>query len=877
MLKYLSRNKIRRANVVIALMLVLSMVMPFVPAHFVEAAAPYFFEIGSDLVDPNSFSEGSDSANVLKLNNGAIVSIALKSDNSPVPFVRSNGHIEAQIEAGQFVYVTVVAPDEQTPVSISLPDGYTPTKDASSNGATYVFEISPQTDGTHNMLNVQVGNQNPPPGPGGNDTKMEVKFADVEKIDAAGFVVLKNGVQLKNRTTPFAIKDGHCETDKFTGDKQILEVIVPEGQNFDALIIDGHRLTEQEKTQESGENRYVFEYQPPQQVPQVMMVSVSLKLNSVISIGNTVVVDESAEHPILETEYDVKPNEDENCYVITVGGNGNTEIGDIRSTGSANVTIRVVAGNKDGITEVVINAPTDTAIDIGGELYVMGDWDTRLILKGGINASNVWIRDIAGFEISSNQDDAGNNLPCKGINAGGTGNIIFDKTHADIMPFNNPAFENARQVRANSDAEVNVWGGNDGQHPYTEFNGVGSVEVYEGGSFNVCAFDGSTINDKVKTTSYKLNEVGEILDVTEGIDDHGTSIECKEGDFGDTDRYIYSTKAFEDGTPHFELISTARGLCPLSFQTTDPTGDNYVGNGTFIVEASSGIRRWNKEHTEYEYLFEKDVDVTFTLVPNAGYQYKPGTFAFKGGNGEGEATDDPGVYIYHMGDRPVHVRCMFEKADDTVINESKAISGVAITVPDGTIANGTAEFDVKDATLTASQKESFAKVAGELEVAQTLDLKFGQKIDKIDAEGSWNIPITDLEKPMEISLKLGEKETYEDYAVIREHNGKVEVLESKYDEKTNTITFKTNGYSTYAIAHTAPKKAPAGPKPDNKPAPQNNTPSGSDNSGNNAGTTNGVKSPNTGESNLPFVLFASSMLAVVAAGIVYSLRRKQGN
>lgn len=861
MLKYLSRNKIRRANVVIALMLILSMVLPFVPAHFVEAAAPYFFEIGSDLVDPNSFSEGSDSANVLKLNNGAEVSVALKNDNSPVPFVRSNGHIEAQIEAGQSVYVKVVAPDEQTPVSISLPDGYTPSKDASSIGTTYVFEINAQADGSHNMLNVQVGNQNPPTG---NSAPMEIRAEEVDSIDEAGCVTLKNGIKIKNRTTPFAYNNGHYETAHIQGEPQTIEVVVPEGEKLDKLEIDSFIFTERDAKEESSGNTYVFNYQPPQGLPNVINVKASTKIASVITIGNTVVVDESSEHPVKEnTGYVVNYNEKENAYEIEIGKAGNASIDAIKSTGSANVSIILKDSSyaDENITEVEIGNPNSPyAIDIQGELYVCGDWDTLLRLNGGINASNVWIRDIAHVDLGGDPD-ANNVL---GINANG-GNIIFDKTEAFIMPKNNPAFMNANMVRANSGASVFVWGDGDNYH---ELDHVNSIKVYEGGMLDISA----PVIDNVLAFAYKLNEAGQILDVTEGIDDHGTELECKVGNFAGKDRYVYKK---EEG--HVRLESTAGSLCPLSFQTTDPTRDDYVGNGTFIVEASSGIRRWNKAHTEYDYEFEKGVEVKFTLVPDAGYQYKPGTFDFNGGDGTGEATDDPGVYIYHMGDRPVHVTCLFEKANDTIVNDSKAISGVAITVPEGTIANGTAEFDVKDATLTAAQKESFAKVAGELEVAQTLDLKFGQKIDKIDAEGSWNIPITDLEKPMEISLKLGEKETYEDYAVIREHNGKVEVLESKYDEKTNTITFKTNGYSTYAIAHTAPKKAPAGPKPDNKPAPQNNTPSGSDNSGNNAGTTNGVKSPNTGESNLPFVLFASSMLAVVAAGIVYSLRRKQGN
>ena len=44
------------------------------------------------------------------------------------------------------------------------------------------------------------------------------------------------------------------------------------------------------------------------------------------------------------------------------------------------------------------------------------------------------------------------------------------------------------------------------------------------------------------------------------------------------------------------------------------------------------------------------------------------------------------------------------------------------------------------------------------------------------------------------------------YFIARSHNGKVDILETNYDEKTNKLTFETDKFSDYAIIYKDKKK-----------------------------------------------------------------------
>lgn len=70
-----------------------------------------------------------------------------------------------------------------------------------------------------------------------------------------------------------------------------------------------------------------------------------------------------------------------------------------------------------------------------------------------------------------------------------------------------------------------------------------------------------------------------------------------------------------------------------------------------------------------------------------------------------------------------------------------------------------------------------------------------------------NESIHELSKVMKVTIKVPEElinkdsKTKREYYIARSHNGKVDILETIYDEKTNSLTFETDKFSDYAILY----------------------------------------------------------------------------
>ena len=70
-----------------------------------------------------------------------------------------------------------------------------------------------------------------------------------------------------------------------------------------------------------------------------------------------------------------------------------------------------------------------------------------------------------------------------------------------------------------------------------------------------------------------------------------------------------------------------------------------------------------------------------------------------------------------------------------------------------------------------------------------------------------NESIHELSKVMKVTIKVLEElinkdsKTKREYYIVRSHNGKVDILETIYDEKTNSLTFETDKFSDYAIIY----------------------------------------------------------------------------
>lgn len=99
--------------------------------------------------------------------------------------------------------------------------------------------------------------------------------------------------------------------------------------------------------------------------------------------------------------------------------------------------------------------------------------------------------------------------------------------------------------------------------------------------------------------------------------------------------------------------------------------------------------------------------------------------------------------------------------------------------------------------------------ANELIETSTKGYKVGKYLDitLYKSVNGTNESIHELSKVMKVTIKVPEElinkdsKTKREYYIARSHNGKVDILETKYDEKTNSLTFETDKFSDYAIIY----------------------------------------------------------------------------
>ena len=99
--------------------------------------------------------------------------------------------------------------------------------------------------------------------------------------------------------------------------------------------------------------------------------------------------------------------------------------------------------------------------------------------------------------------------------------------------------------------------------------------------------------------------------------------------------------------------------------------------------------------------------------------------------------------------------------------------------------------------------------ANELIETSTKGYKVGKYLDitLYKSVNGTNESIHELSKVMKVTIKVPEElinkdsKTKREYFIARSHNGKVDILETKYDEKTNKLTFETDKFSDYAIIY----------------------------------------------------------------------------
>ncbi len=482
---------------------------------------------------------------------------------------------------------------------------------------------------------------------------------------------------------------------------------------------------------------------------------------------------------------------------IVVTGNGRVEV-----YAGLNYT---PAGVEDGshIEEdvpIIIRASASTgySFEADGDVdfsICWGNFRSTATLEGGVKARGFSVTDLYKLTIGTDKAPVQEAF-CAPLRENSE---VYESSYvefnlAETYIYANKAFTNYHEVRAWDEAAVTV-------NASTMFDSVEILQVQTGGKFDLTSTSEITVPNKVQAGYY--TEIGQILPIQDSgrFQDAVTIVDCQKGDFSKKQgRYKYTVS---DDKKSVVLESTTKTLWALGYSFLPESGDQYVKNGHFEISAGSGLVRENTTEGG-EYWFEAGTEVTFKLVPDTGYRYVPESFKFNGDGSENvvNPTNDPGVYIFTMPSNPIHVSCEFAEAEAEIdVAESGAVNAADIEVPDGAIY-GVAKFDVKSKELSSDQEGKFAEVAGDMELGTALDLSLNQVIDKIGSSESWITPVTELKKPMTVTLGLESSlGGHEVYTVVRQHGDVIESLNTKYDSRTNSITFETDRYSTYAIAY----------------------------------------------------------------------------
>ena len=186
--------------------------------------------------------------------------------------------------------------------------------------------------------------------------------------------------------------------------------------------------------------------------------------------------------------------------------------------------------------------------------------------------------------------------------------------------------------------------------------------------------------------------------------------------------------------------------------------------------------------------------VTVKLIPDYGYQLT--SFGINGGNfGTG---DELSVFTFEIKPGNAHLGAHFTPVADKVTSSSDIVASGSIALG-SELSGGSARLEISDAEsdLSDEKREAFETAAGNYK-------------GSTDEENVWKNEVNTLEDDATISVSLdvisfGTTVEASDIVIIHNiHNGgDFETIPiDSYDSQTNTITFKTDSFSTYAIATT---------------------------------------------------------------------------
>ena len=245
------------------------------------------------------------------------------------------------------------------------------------------------------------------------------------------------------------------------------------------------------------------------------------------------------------------------------------------------------------------------------------------------------------------------------------------------------------------------------------------------------------------------------------------------------------------GTTSLSITATTvhTGKYTIQWAYDDGFGeDAKVEHGRVVMV--SGATSFSEDGTSW--VTDAGETVTVKLIPDYGYQV---VGAKINGFQDLTANEDMNVFSFVMPTTQVHFKGVFTATADIVSNTSSSVSGASFSGNAVASTGGTAKMTVSNAAPSDT-----AKVTEEIDTTksvQAVNITMDQLFYKNTADSTWTQNKTLLDSAAQVRLTVNQAAN--GYAVLRDHNGQVEEIDSNYDASTQTITFSSTKYSTYTL------------------------------------------------------------------------------
>jgi len=182
-----------------------------------------------------------------------------------------------------------------------------------------------------------------------------------------------------------------------------------------------------------------------------------------------------------------------------------------------------------------------------------------------------------------------------------------------------------------------------------------------------------------------------------------------------------------------------------------------------------------------------------TALPKRGYQ------ALKS-NDYVNPTEEAGVYMVRADEGSYSLGMEFYAVSDLLESKTKLIPSGSVKVSNNDIEYGSAHLIAKEIEPSDESKEAFAEFAGEDTLLSYFDFSLKNVI--YNTKGSrWTLKnLSETSEPVSVKLKLKDGLVDSNVQLLHEaHDGTIEVMDIDFDSESNTISFESDNFSTFAL------------------------------------------------------------------------------